>query len=79
MNIDLNTKKLLIWLTFVATITGIIAGGIAIYDRINKKPMWEQSIPLDELEKHRGEDGTIRIEKGIIITPGEEGDDAGSD
>jgi hypothetical protein len=62
----------------IAMFVGIVAGVISIhgwYEDRNKEPMWEQSIPLDELEKYRGKDGTIRIEKGITIEPkdGEDG------
>ena len=73
-------KKLLMIVTFIAAVVAITTGLMSMWDKIisDDTPMWEQSIPLDELEKYRGKDGIIRIEKGISITPEEICDDTGS-
>lgn len=69
--LDLTFKKVAALLACIAAVLSIATGVIFIIDKVNPKPMWEQSIPLDELEKYRNGDGSIHIEKGITINPEE--------
>ena len=79
------------WFTAIATVLGLITGGLALHDYIttDKRDIAiehrdgsltiEQTVDPETLKKYRDGDGTIRLEKGITILPEEEiCDDTGS-
>lgn len=78
-HLDLKWGKVAALLAIAATAITIATGVITLIDKATERPMWEQSIPLDELEKYRKGNGTIRIEKGITITPEESSNERTTD
>ena len=71
------------WFVCIATIIGFIAGYLTLCDYIfpGKRPVAiemrdgsltiEQTVDPETLKKHRESDGTIKLEKGITISPEE--------